>query len=321
MGMLVNGEWVDDDEQYRNSESGVFVRPDSIFRGFITSDGSSGFKAEARRYHLFLAPNCPWAHRTEIIRKLKGLEEIISVSLSDLPRTKSWAYSTGIGEGLDPIDGVFELYQVYQAAVPNYSGRVTVPTLWDREQKTIVNNESSEIIRMLNSEFNDWGRPEIDFYPEQLRAEIDTYNERIYKTVNNGVYRCGFAKSQQAYEEAYHDLFETLDWLEGHLKTRRFLCGGVQTEADWRLYTTLIRFDFVYHGHFKCNKYRIRDRNSLWNYLKDLYQTPGISEITDLVGIKQGYYGSMKNVNPSGIIPLGPEDINLDEAHDRENLS
>ncbi|MEK9683769.1 MAG: glutathione S-transferase family protein [Rhodospirillaceae bacterium] len=321
MGMLVNGEWVDDDEQYRNSESGVFVRPDSIFRGFITSDGSSGFKAEAGRYHLFLAPNCPWAHRTEIIRKLKGLEEIISVSLSDLPRIKSWAYSTGIGEGLDPIDGVFELYQVYQAAVPNYSGRVTVPTLWDREQKTIVNNESSEIIRMLNSEFNDWGRPEIDFYPEHLRAEIDTYNERIYKTVNNGVYRCGFAKSQQAYEEAYHDLFETLDWLEGHLKTRRFLCGGVQTEADWRLYTTLIRFDFVYHGHFKCNKYRIRDRYSLWNYLKDLYQTPGISEITDLVGIKQGYYGSMKNVNPSGIIPLGPEDINLDEAHDRENLS
>jgi putative glutathione S-transferase len=321
MGMLVNGEWIDDDEKYRNSESGVFVRPDSMFRGFITSDGASGFKSEAGRYHLFLAPNCPWAHRTEIIRKLKGLEEIISVSLSDLPRTKSWAYSTGIGEGLDPIDGVFELYQVYQAAVPNYSGRVTVPTLWDREQKTIVNNESSEIIRMLNSEFNDWGRPEIDFYPEQLRAEIDTYNERIYKTVNNGVYRCGFAKSQQAYEEAYHDLFETLDWLEEHLKTRRFLCGGVQTEADWRLYTTLIRFDFVYHGHFKCNKYRIRDRNSLWNYLKDLYQTPGISEITDLVGIKQGYYGSMKNVNPSGIIPLGPEDINLDEAHDRENLS
>jgi len=317
MGMLVEGEWVQEDEKYRNSESGAFVRPESIFRDSVTADGSSGFRAEPGRHHLFLAPNCPWAHRTQIVRGLKGLEDVISITLSDLPRTRSWAYSMGIGDGLDPVDGVFELYQVYQAAVPDYSGRVTVPTLWDREKKTIVNNESAEIIRMLNAEFNAWGRAELDLYPEPFRDEIDGYNDRIYRTLNNGVYRCGFAKSQQAYEEAYRALFDTLEWLESHLADRRFLCGPEQTEADWRLYTTLIRFDFVYYGHFKCNKFRIRDRHVLWNYLKDLYQTPGVADMTDIPGIKSGYYGGMKNVNPTGIVPVGPEDIDLTEPHDR----
>lgn len=321
MGMLVDGKWIQDDEKYRNADSGAFVRPESIWRDWITADGSSGFKAEPGRYHLFLAPNCPWAHRTQIFRKLKGLEDVISISLADLPRKKSWAYSTGIGDGLDPVDGVFELYQVYQKAKPDYSGRVTVPTLWDREKQTIVNNESSEIIRMLNSEFDEWGRAELDFYPEELREEIDGYNDRIYATLNNGVYRCGFAKSQQAYEEAYHALFETLDWLEKHLTNRRYLCGDRQTEADWRLYTTLVRFDFVYYSHFKCNKFRIRDQHALWNYLKDLYQTPGVAEETDINGNKKGYYGSMKNVNPTGIVPVGPEDIDLTEPHDRARLS
>ncbi|MBK18434.1 MAG: glutathione-dependent reductase [Rhodospirillaceae bacterium] len=320
MGMLVEGDWIDDDAKYRNAESGAFVRPESNFRRFITADGSSEFPAEANRYHLFLAPNCPWAHRTQLVRRIKGLEEIISISMSDLPRTKSWAYSEGIGNGLDPIDGVFELYQAYQAADTDYTGRVTVPTLWDKKDWTVVNNESSEIIRMLNTEFNDWGDASIDLYPEALREEIDQYNDRIYGTLNNGVYRCGFAKSQEAYDEAYHNLFETLEWLEDHLGTNRYLCGNVITEADWRLYTTLVRFDVVYYGHFKCNKFRICDQPNLWNYLKDLYQRPGIAAITDMEGIKRGYWGDMPNVNPSGIVPLGPEDFDLTETHNRDGL-
>jgi glutathionyl-hydroquinone reductase len=321
MGMLVEGKWVDDDEKYRNDKSGAFTRNESIFRKWVTADGSSGFKAEAGRYHLFLAPNCPWAHRTQLFRRLKGLEDIITVTLADLPRVRSWAYSEGIGNGLDPIDGKFELHQAYAAAVGDYTGRVTVPTLWDKKEWTVVNNESSEVIRMLNTEFNEWGNASLDFYPEDLRSEIDGYNDRIYATVNNGVYRCGFAKTQEAYEEAYDKLFDTLEWLETHLAERRYLCGDRMTEADWRLYVTLVRFDFVYYSHFKCNKRRIRDHHNLWNYLKDLYQYPGIAEITDISGIKSGYYGGMKNVNPSGIVPKGPEDIDLTGPHDRDRLA
>ena len=242
---------------------------------------------------------------------------MISVTLSALPRTRSCAYSRCIGGDLEPVDGVFELHQVYVAADPHYSGRVTVPTLWDRKTRAIVNNESSEIVRMLNSAFDAWGDASIDLYPEPLRAEIDGYNERIYATVNNGVYRCGFAKTQAAYGEAYHRLFDTLEWLEGHLGGRRYLCGDRPTEADWRLYTTLVRFDFVYYSHFKCNRFRIRDRANLFNYLKDLYQQPGIAEITDIPAIKSGYFGGMPHVNPSGIVPLGPEDIDLSAPHDR----
>ncbi|MFL2669081.1 MAG: glutathione S-transferase family protein [Alphaproteobacteria bacterium] len=319
MGMLIDGEWVVDDSEYRNAESGTFVRPSSNFRNSVTRDGTSDFEAEEGRYHLFLAPNCPWAHRTQIVRRIKGLEKVITISLSDIPRTRSWAYSKGIGKGLDPIDGVFELHQAYQAASPNYTGRVTVPTLWDKKLWTIVNNESSEIMRMLNSEFNDWGNANIDLFPRPLRDEIESYNNRIYSTLNNGVYRCGFAKSQESYEEAYHSLFDTLEWLEGHLSSRRYLCGEVITEADWRLYVTLVRFDSVYYSHFKCSKFRICDQHNLWNYLKDLYQQPGIAEITDMEGIKQGYWGNMANVNPSGVVPLGPEDFDLTAAHDREN--
>jgi len=319
MGMLIDGEWVVDDSEYRNAESGTFVRPSSNFRNTVTRDGTSDFEAEEGRYHLFLAPNCPWAHRTQIVRRIKGLEKVITISLSDIPRTRSWAYSKGIGKGLDPIDGVFELHQAYQAASPSYTGRVTVPTLWDKKLWTIVNNESSEIMRMLNSEFNDWGNANIDLFPRPLRDEIESYNNRIYSTLNNGVYRCGFAKSQESYEEAYHSLFDTLEWLEGHLSSRRYLCGEVITEADWRLYVTLVRFDSVYYSHFKCSKFRICDQHNLWNYLKDLYQQPGIAEITDMEGIKQGYWGNMANVNPSGVVPLGPEDFDLTAAHDREN--
>jgi putative glutathione S-transferase len=320
MGMVVDGKWIDDDAEYRNPKGGRFVRVESKYRNWITADGSSGFKAEPGRYHLFLAPNCPWAHRTQIVRRLKGLDDVISITLADLPRVRSWAYSTGIGRDLEPVDGVFELHQAYIAADPTYSGRVTVPTLWDKQGWTIVNNESSEIIRMLNTEFDEWGNRDLDLYPADLRDEIDGYNERIYATVNNGVYRTGFARTQDAYEEAYHLLFETLEWLDGHLGGRRYLCGDRLTEADWRLYATLVRFDFVYYSHFKCNRRRIKDHHHLWNYLKDLYQHPGIAEVTDIEGIKTGYWGNMKHLNPSGIVPSGPEDINLFEPHDRGRL-
>jgi putative glutathione S-transferase len=276
------------------------VRAESKFRDFVTADGSSRFKAEPGRYHLFLAPNCPWAHRTQIYRRLKGLDDVISITLADLPRTRSWAYSEGIGRDLEPIDGVFELHQAYISADPNYTGRVTVPTLWDKETWSIVNNESSEIIRMLNT-------------------EIDAINERVYVTVNNGVYRTGFAKSQEAYEEAFHKLFATLDYLDDLLGERRYLCGERITEADWRLYVTLVRFDAAYYGNFKCNKQHIYEYPNLSNYLRELYQWPGIADITDLPGIKAGYY-RISTVNPTGIVPLGPGDLHLDGPHDRERL-
>src|ERR1700722_5363245 len=247
MGMVIDGKWVDDDAKYRTAAGGAFVRPQSSFVDRVTADGSSRFKAEPGRYHLFLAPNCPWAHRTQIFRRLKRLEEVISITLADLPRKRSWAYSQGLGRALEPIDGRFELHQAYISAVPDYTGRVTVPTLWDKKEWTIVNNESSQIIRMLNSAFDESGDASLDLYPAPLRAEIDAINERVYATVNNGVYRCGFAKSQAAYEEAFRQLFGTLDYLETLLGTRRYLCGERITEADWRLYVTLVRFDAAYY--------------------------------------------------------------------------
>ena len=244
---------------------------------------------------------------------------MISVTLSDLPRVKSWAYSQGIDELQPGDDGVLELYEVYTAADPDYTGRVTVPTLWDRQKKTIVNNESSEIIRMLNTEFNEWGDASLDLYPENCRAEIDRLNDRIYETLNNGVYRCGFAKTQDAYEEYFFPLFDTLEFLEDRLAGQRYLAADYPTEADWRLFVTLIRFDFVYYSHFKCNKKRIQDYPNLWNYTLELYQWPGIAEIVDIDGIKRGYYGSQKNVNPTGVVPVGPE-IDLMRSHNRERL-
>ena len=319
MGMVIEGKWVDDDAQYRSASNGAFVRPQSVFAHWVTADGSSGFKAEPDRYHLFLAPNCPWAHRTQIFRRLKRLENVISISLADLPRKRSWAYSKGIGRDLEPVDGVFELHQAYISAVPNYTGRVTVPTLWDKKEWTIVNNESSQIIRMLNSEFDKWGDASVDLYPTPLRSEIDKINDRVYTTVNNGVYRCGFAKSQPAYEEAFRQLFDTLDYLEELLGRQRYLCGERITEADWRLYVTLVRFDAAYYGNFKCNRNHIYEYHNLSNYLRELYQWPGIAEITDIAGIKRGYY-AIRDVNPTGIVPLGPSDLHLTGPHDRGRL-
>ncbi len=319
MGMVIEGKWVDDDANFRNSAAGTFVRPDSIFTRQITADGSSGFKAEPGRYHLFLAPTCPWAHRTQIFRRLKRLEGVISISLSDLPRQRDWAYSEGIGRDLEPVNGVFELHQAYISADPTYTGRVTVPTLWDKKEWTIVNNESSQIIRMLNAEFNEWGDASVDLHPPALRPEIEEINELVYTTVNNGVYRCGFAKSQQAYEEAFEQLFKTLDYLETLLGERRYLCGEHITEADWRLYVTLVRFDAAYYCNFKCNRQHIYEYHNLSNYLRELYQWPGIAEITDIAGIKRGYY-SIRDVNPAGIVPLGPGDLHLVGPHDRTRL-
>ncbi len=319
MGMLIEGRWVDDDAAYRNPDGGAFVRAESAFRDRITADGSSGYPAEPGRYHLFLAPSCPWAHRTQIWRRLKGLEGVISATLSDLPKRTSWAYSAGIGRDLDPVDGAFELHRAYLSSDPGCTGRVTVPTLFDKKEWRIVNNESSEIVRMLDREFDGLGSSALDLYPADLRSEIDRFNARIYETVNNGVYRAGFARSQTAYEEAYRRLFETLDYLEEVLEDRRYLCGDRLTEADWRLYPTLVRFDVVYFSHFKCNRQRISDFHNLSNYLRELYQYPGISEITDIDGIKRGYYGSQKQVNPTGIVPLGPA-IDLMCPHDRARL-
>ena len=318
--MLIEGQWIDDDEKYRNLTSGTFVRPESSWRDTITADGSSGFKAEPDRYHLFLAPSCPWAHRTQIIRRLKGLEKTISATLSDRPRIRSWAYTEGIDD-IKPVEaGVLELHEIYIKADPNYTGRVTVPTLWDRKTQTIVNNESAEIIRMLNSEFDEFAENDLpDLYPETFRALIDELNDRIYKTVNNGVYRCGFAKTQEAYDEHIGPMFETFDHLEELLSNQRYLITSYPTEADWRLFVTLIRFDFVYFSHFKCNIRRIQDYPNLWNYTLDLYQTPGLRQVIDIDGIKRGYYGGQSNVNPSGVVPTGPI-IDLTAPHNRELL-
>lgn len=319
MGMLIDGAWVDDDATSRNAAGGAFVRAEAKFNSRITADGSSGFKAEPGRYHLFVSAGCPWAHRTILARRLKKLEDVISISFSDLPRLRSWAFSTGIGRDLAPRDGVFELHRAYTAAVPDYTGRVTVPTLWDKQRWTIVNNESADILRMLNTEFDEWGDGTVDLYPAALRAEIDAINQRVYENVNNGVYRCGFARSQAAYEDAFHRLFETLDWLDERLESRRYLCGDRITEADWRLYVTLVRFDVAYYGNFKCNRQHLHEYPNLSNYLRELYQWPGIAEVTDFDAIKRVYF-SIKDVNPSGLIPLGPQDLRLLGPHDRGRL-
>ncbi|MDE0781479.1 MAG: glutathione S-transferase family protein, partial [Alphaproteobacteria bacterium] len=279
MGVMINGVW-HATEQKSDGKDGVFKRPDTSFRNWITADGSAGptgeggFAAEHGRYHLYISHACPWAHRAMIFRALKGLEDVISVSVAHwIMAEHGWNFADGEGVVPDPVIGADYLYQVYKHADANFSGRITVPILWDLQRNTVVNNESSEIIRMLNSAFNGFAKyPELDFYPEVLRSEIDPINERIYHTLNNGVYRAGFARSQEAYDAAVTKLFDTLDWLEGHLSTRRYLAGSQQTEADWRLFTTLLRFDSVYHGHFKCNIRRLVDYPNLWNYTRDLYQ-------------------------------------------------
>ena len=312
MGLLVNGEWKD--AWYDTKDTGgQFVRSAAQFRNFVTVDGSAGptgkagFKAESGRYHLYVSLACPWAHRTLIFRKLKGLEDHISVSVVHfLMLENGWEFKATDGATGDDLFGLNYLYQVYTKADPNYSGRVTVPVLWDKQTGTVVSNESAEIIRMFNSAFDGITGNNQDFYPEPLRAEIDELNALVYDTVNNGVYKCGFATSQAAYEENFDKLFATLDLLEARLAGRKFLFGDQLTEADWRLFTTLIRFDPVYVGHFKCNKKRIVDYPNLQAYLKTLYNEPGVAETVSFDHIKNHYYQSHRTINPTGIVPVGP---------------
>ncbi|MBV9816403.1 MAG: glutathione S-transferase family protein [Alphaproteobacteria bacterium] len=318
MGMLVNGIW-HDDEPLMTGSDGSFVRPESGFRDRVTRNGTSGFKAEAGRYYLITAPSCPWAHRTVLMRKLKGLADTIPILESDLPKGQGWAYSRGFDD-LRPVNGIFHVHQVYSAARSGFTGRATVPVLWDRQSRTIVNNESSEIIRMLNSEFDDFGDAALNLYPEPIRSVIDETNAFVYDAINNGVYRCGFARTQAAYEDSFRKLFAALDSLEARLGRQRYLAGDRFTEADLRLFPTLVRFDAVYYSHFKCNLRRLADYYNLSNYTRDIYQVPGVAETVDIPRIKLGYYGGMRHLNPSGIIPLGPE-LDFTAPHDRGRLA
>jgi len=319
MGKLVDGVWRD--EWYDTKKSGGrFQRSDSAFRDWISADGSTGFKAEPGRYHLYVSLACPWAHRTLIFRKLKRLEAVISVDVVHWHMVENgWSFMNEDGDDAvtgDRVLGKDFLHQVYTTAKPDYTGRVTVPVLWDKGRNTIVSNESAEIIRMLNGAFDEWGDAEADFYPERLRAEIEAINEPIYHRVNNGVYKAGFATTQAAYDQAFAELFETLDDLQARLDRQRYLAGEVITEADWRLFTTLLRFDPVYHGHFKCNLRRLVDYPNLWAYTRELYQVPGVAETVNLHHIKQHYYASHRSVNPTGIVPRGPE-VDFEVPHGR----
>ncbi len=325
MGLLIDGVWTD--RWYdTKSTGGRFVRQDSKFRRWLTADGRPGpdgrpgLRAEAGRYRLYVSYACPWAHRTLIVRALKGLEAMIDVSMVHWRMLENgWTFEEGPGVVPDPEIGADVLHQIYTLAEPGYTGRVTVPVLFDTRERTIVNNESSEIIRMLNSAFDHLGATPGDYYPQELRPEIDRINERVYATVNNGVYRAGFATSQEAYEEAVVPLFETLDWLEGLLSRRRYLAGDRLTEADIRLLTTLIRFDPVYVGHFKCNLKRLVDYPNLWAYTRELVQIPEIAGTIRLDHAKRHYYESHRTLNPSGIVPLGPE-IDWTAPHGRDRM-
>jgi len=327
MGLLVEGEW--QDRWYETDKSGGrFERQPARFRNWVTPDGSpgptgrGGFKAEAGRCHLYVSYACPWAHRTLIARRLKGLEDAISFDVvHPVMAAEGWTFRGDFdGATTDRVNGKKRLFEVYQEAEPQFTGRVTVPTLWDKETKQIVNNESSEILRMFNSAFDGVGAKGPDLYPEPLREEIDRINARVYDTVNNGVYKAGFATSQNAYEDAFRELFATLDWLEERLIGQRYVvrCDH-PTEADWRLFTTLVRFDPVYFGHFKCNRREIRNYPALSEYLRDLYQHDGVAETVHFDHIKTHYYVSHRMINPTGIVPLGPE-INLEAPHGRAGL-
>lgn len=325
MGKLVDGQW--HDVWYETtSTGGRFLRKESQFRNWVTADGAAGpsgeggFKAEAGRYHLYVSLACPWAHRTLIMRALKGLEQMISVSVVNwLMLEQGWTFQEGPGVIADPVNHARVLHQVYTRADPHYTGRVTVPVLWDKHQGTIVNNESAEIIRMMNSAFDHLGAKAGDYYPGEQQDEIDAINARIYDTLNNGVYKAGFATTQAAYDEAIAPLFGTLDWLDEWLADRRFLLGKRLTEADIRLFTTLIRFDAVYVGHFRCNLRRIEDYPHLSGYLRDLYQWPGVAGTVNMQHIKGHYYQSHRTINPSGIVPLGPL-LDFTRPHGRQEL-
>ena len=324
MGLLLNGAWQED---ISRTKEGRFIRPAPIFRNFVTRDGSpgpsgeGGFAAEAGRYHLYISLACPWAHRTLIFRALKKLESAVSVSITEpLYGKTGWEFGTARSGTSDTVNGKTTLAEIYLLADPRYTGRVSVPVLWDKKRRTIVNNESSEIIRMLNSAFDAFTDERTDYYPAQLRGEIDAVNDVIYTNINNGVYRTGFATSQEAYEEAAYGIFDTLDKIEERMSRQRFLTGRHLTEADWRLFTTLVRFDTVYYSHFKCNLRRIADYPNLWNYTRDLYQVPGVAETISIDHIKRHYYGSQHQVNPTGIVPIGPQ-IDFTAPHDRHRFT
>ncbi len=318
MGVLVNGEWRD--EQAYADETGAFVPFEPVFRDWITVDGASGFKAEPGRYHLYVSLACPWAHRTLIFRRLKKLEDVITLSVvDDFKGSEGWFFSDAPGCIPDTVNGAQYLREVYLKAKPDYTGRVSVPVLWDKATGAIVNNESPEIIRMFNSAFDAFGDSTLDFYPADLRDDIDAVNADVFEHVNVGVYKAGFATKQAPYEIAVTALFATLDALEARLARQRYLCGDRLTEVDWRLFTTLLRFDPVYHGHFKCNLRRLVDYPNLWGFTRELYQVPGVAETVDIEHIKRHYYGSQLDVNPTGVVPTGP-DIDFAEPHDREHL-
>lgn len=318
MGLLQNGKWVDQWYDTKNS-GGEFKRQDSRFRNWLTPEGEAGpngetgFKAQKDRYHLYVSLACPWAHRTLIFRELKNLQDYIDVTVVDpIMLENGW-------EVTDPLYGFDFTYQLYLKADSQYEGRVTVPILWDKQTQTIVSNESSEIIRMFNSAFNHLTGNEDDYYPEALHGSINEINDRVYESINNGVYRAGFATSQEAYETAFHQLFDALDWVENLLTHNRYLASDTLTEADWRLFTTLIRFDAVYYGHFKTNKKLLAQYPAISGYVRELYQVPGVSETVSFEHIKTHYYASHLNINPTGVIPLGPEQ-NFNLAHGREHL-
>ena len=321
MGMLIKGELVDNWLD-KEMDEGEFKRMESTFRNWITVDGSAGptgsgcFKAEPNRYHLYVSDACPWAHRTVIFRKLKKLEDIIGLSIVEPDMLdKGWSFSAE-GNYSDHLHGYKYMHEIYTRADEEFTGQITVPVLWDKKLNTIVNNESSEIIRMLNSAFNEFTNVKTDYYPESLRQQIDAVNQPIYDNVNNGVYRCGFATTQTAYEKAFDRLFNELEQIEETLSNKRYLLGNQITEADWRLFTTLIRFDVVYVGHFKCNLKRIADYPNMSNYLRELYQVPGIARTVDIDYIKRHYYYSHTSVNPTQLIPKGPI-LDFDLPHDR----
>ncbi|HIK05180.1 MAG TPA: glutathione S-transferase family protein [Trichormus sp. M33_DOE_039] len=318
LGILKDGQWISEREQ--EDSQGKFIRPTTTFRKQITADGASGFKAESGRYHLYISWACPWACRTVIMRRLKGLENVIGLSVvaAEIDQN-SWEFKDEPGSIPDTVNDVKYLWQIYLKADANYTGRVTVPILWDKQTGTIVNNESREIIRMLDTEFNALAEERINFYPQHLQTVIDETIDKIYQPINNGVYRAGFATSQTAYEEAVTELFAALDYWEAVLSKQRYLCGDQITEADWCMFTTLFRFDAVYYVHFKCNVRRIVEYPNLWNYLKELYQFPGVKETCNMDHIKRHYYRSHPKVNPTRIVPKGPV-IDFDEPHNRAKI-
>ena len=330
MGMLIDGVWQEQEPEADKADparaAGRYERATTAFRNWVTPDGrpgptgSDGFSAAPGRYHLYVSLACPWAHRTLIMRALKGLEQIIPVSVTHwLMAERGWTFSPGEGVIPDPLFNSRYLHEIYARADAHYTGRASVPVLWDQHTQTIVNNESSEIVRMFNSAFDGVGAKAGDYYPLDLRPEIDSLNAEIYGRVNNGVYRAGFATTQEAYEEAVRPLFETLDKLEARLSRQRYLCGERITEADWRLFTTLIRFDSVYYGHFKCNIRRIADYPNLWGFTRELYQWPGVRETTNFQHIKRHYYESHRTINPTGIVPVGP-DLDFNAPHGRDHF-